>query len=60
MAELWGLYQGLQLAWINGIRFLEAEVDSLCIIHMLDSRDHNPNMHTPLIKSNHEGLACFH
>lgn len=37
MAEFWGLYQGLQLVWIRGIRFLEAEVDNLCILQMIDS-----------------------
>lgn len=51
MAELWGLYQGLYLAWHHGIRFLGVEVGSRCIIHMLESRDQSPNMHTPLINS---------
>lgn len=48
---LWGLYQGLYLAWHHGIRFSEVEVDSRCIIHMLESRDQSPNMHKPLINS---------
>ena len=30
VAELWGLYQGLQLAWNFGIRKLKVETDSLC------------------------------
>ncbi|KAH9735416.1 putative ribonuclease H protein [Citrus sinensis] len=31
MAELWGLYQGLILAWNKGIRWLRVEVDSRCV-----------------------------
>ena len=29
-AELWGLYQGLTMAWQGGVRWLRVEVDSLC------------------------------
>ncbi|KAH9786561.1 putative ribonuclease H protein [Citrus sinensis] len=32
MAELWGLYQGLRIAWDTGIKCLLVEVDSLCVI----------------------------
>ena len=31
IAELWGLYQGLILAWQMGIRLLVVEIDSLCV-----------------------------
>ena len=31
MAKLWGLYQGLTLAWNAGIRRLLVEVDNLCV-----------------------------
>lgn len=34
MAELWGLYQGLNLAWNVGIRRLLVEVDSRCVAQM--------------------------
>lgn len=34
-AELWGLFQGLQLAWVAGFRRLEAEVDSQLLISLL-------------------------
>ena len=34
MAELWGLYQGLNLAWNVGIRRLLVEVDSSCVAQM--------------------------
>ena len=51
IAEIWGLYQGLNLAWNYGIRFLGAKVDSLCILHMMESRGQSPNVHTPLINS---------
>lgn len=31
IAELWGLYQGLLIAWEIGIRWILVEVDSLCV-----------------------------
>ena len=31
MAELWGLVQGLRIAWEAGIKRLLVEVDSLCV-----------------------------
>lgn len=38
MAELWGLYQGLILAWNAGIRRLLVEVDSLCVTQMISKQ----------------------
>lgn len=35
LAELWGLYQGILLAWDLGIRRLRIEMDSLCATQML-------------------------
>ena len=34
LAELWGLYQGILLAWNLGIRWLKIETDSLCATQM--------------------------
>lgn len=36
-SELWGLYQGLQLAWHDGIRFFEVEVNSLCVTQLISN-----------------------
>lgn len=35
MAELWGLFQGLIIAWQLGIRWHQVEVDSLCAYQMV-------------------------
>ncbi|KAL9417260.1 hypothetical protein AB3S75_040274 [Citrus x aurantiifolia] len=43
MAELWGLYQGLRLAWEAGIKCLLAEVDSLCVTQLISKRVVVPN-----------------
>ena len=34
-AELWGLFQGLNIAWDRGIRYLIAEVDSQCVSQLI-------------------------
>ena len=43
MAELWALYQGLNLAWEVGIKRLLVEVDSLCITQMISKQVVVPN-----------------
>lgn len=35
LAELWGVYYGLCIAWDNGIRRLEVEVDSESVVGFL-------------------------
>ena len=35
VAELWGLYQGLSIAWQRGFRWLKVEVDCLCVTRLL-------------------------
>ena len=42
MAELWGLYQGLCMAWQQGCRWISVEVDSLCVTQLVS----NPVAHT--------------
>ena len=51
VAELWGLYQGLQLAWNFGIRRLKVETDSLCITQLLAKPLVMPNEYAPLIQA---------
>ncbi|KAL9438890.1 hypothetical protein AB3S75_024539 [Citrus x aurantiifolia] len=43
MAELWGLVQGLRIAWEAGIKRLLVEVDSLCVIQMISKQVIVPN-----------------
>ncbi|KAH9750393.1 putative ribonuclease H protein [Citrus sinensis] len=49
MAELWGLYQGLSLAWNVGIRHLLVEVDSLCVTQMISQQVVVPNVFYALV-----------
>ncbi|KAH9798495.1 reverse transcriptase domain-containing protein [Citrus sinensis] len=49
MAELWGLYQGLILAWDAGIKRLLVEVDSLCISQMISKQEVVPNVFYALV-----------
>ncbi|KAH9734521.1 putative ribonuclease H protein [Citrus sinensis] len=49
-AELWGLLQGLQLAWNIGIRQLLVEVDSRCITEILTTDTNHPNANSSLIQ----------
>ncbi|KAH9667242.1 putative ribonuclease H protein [Citrus sinensis] len=51
MAELWGLYQGLLLAWNKGIRWLCAEVDSCCVTQLVKNNMVNSNEFSPLIRA---------
>ncbi|KAH9662821.1 hypothetical protein KPL70_019476 [Citrus sinensis] len=47
IAELWGLYQGLVLAWQMGIRLLVVEIDSLCVTQLLNRNNFNATL--PLV-----------
>ncbi|KAL9444513.1 hypothetical protein AB3S75_017659 [Citrus x aurantiifolia] len=49
MAELWGLYQGLLLAWDAGIKYLLVEVDSLCVAQMIFKQVVMPNVSYALV-----------
>ena len=50
-AELWGLYQGLILTWQHGAWFLHVEVDSHCVVQMVNSHMESINEYTHLIRS---------
>lgn len=49
MAELWGIYQGLLLAWEIGIRDLLIEADSACAVQMIARDCFTVNACYPLI-----------
>ena len=49
MAELWGLYQSLILAWDAGIKRLLVEVDSLCVTQMISKQVVIPNVFYALV-----------
>ncbi|KAL9435940.1 hypothetical protein AB3S75_022081 [Citrus x aurantiifolia] len=51
IAELWGLYQGLQLAWNFGIRRLKVETDSLCVTQLVARPSVTSNEYAPLIQA---------
>ncbi|KAL9436228.1 hypothetical protein AB3S75_022309 [Citrus x aurantiifolia] len=57
MAELWGLYQGLILAWDVGIKRLLVEVDSLCVTQMIAKQVVVPNVFHALIVAVQELLS---
>lgn len=57
LAELWGLYQGLLLAWRNGIRNLEVEVDSLCVTQLVWNKRVAPNDSIPILHAIKEILT---
>ena len=41
IAEFWGLYQGLVLAWQIGIRLLMVEIDRFCVTQLLNRNNFN-------------------
>ncbi|KAH9770878.1 putative ribonuclease H protein [Citrus sinensis] len=49
IAELWGLFQGLNIAWDRGIRYLIVEVDRQCVSQLISSTRLMPNAHFSLI-----------
>ena len=51
VAELWGVYQGLIIAWDHGVRWLLVEVDSRCVVEMLNNLGEMTNEYSPLVTS---------
>ena len=47
-AKLWALYQGLNLPWQHGVRFLHVEVDSHYVVQMVNSQTECINEYTPI------------
>lgn len=50
VAELWGLFQSLSVAWKKGTRWLNVELDSLCVTQLFDNRLDYPNGSTLLAR----------
>ncbi|CAI9112162.1 OLC1v1012555C1 [Oldenlandia corymbosa var. corymbosa] len=48
-AELWGLLQGLMLAWNMGLRWIQAEVDSESVIKCIGEERQNHGLHAGII-----------
>ena len=55
--ELWGMYQGLILAWNKGIRLLIVEVDSLCVTQLIQSQTLSANASSSLVNGIWELLS---
>ena len=51
VAELWGLYQGLQLAWNSGIHRLKVKTDSLCVTQLVARPSVMTNDYAPLVQA---------
>ncbi|KAH9779123.1 putative ribonuclease H protein [Citrus sinensis] len=51
VAELWGLYKGLKLAWDSGIRRLKVETDSLCVTQLVARSSVMTNEYAPLVQA---------
>ncbi|CAL1373122.1 unnamed protein product [Linum trigynum] len=49
MAELWGILQGLQLAWKKGIRFLILESDSQLALDLIKNRTDAAHLHATIL-----------
>ena len=43
-AELWGICEGLRLAWDSGFRLLEVESDSLGAVNLINNNRGNLNV----------------
>lgn len=50
VAELWGLYQGLIMAWQHGCRWLSVEVDSLCVTQLVSTPVIHRNEYASLLQ----------
>ncbi|CAI9113041.1 OLC1v1013568C1 [Oldenlandia corymbosa var. corymbosa] len=48
-AEIWGLLQGLQLAWDKGYRKLEAEVDNESVVRLVLAKEPNSGVHLEIL-----------
>ena len=55
-AELWGLFQGLQLVWNIGIRQLQVEVDNRRTTEILATNNSHPNAYPLLFRELKDSL----
>ncbi|CAL1415075.1 unnamed protein product [Linum trigynum] len=49
LAELWGIHQGLLMAWNNGTQFLILETDSQLAIELIKAREDPVHPHSTLL-----------
>lgn len=51
MMDLWGIYQGLKMAWQQGYNWLSVEVDSLCVTQLVSTLVVQANEHASLLQA---------
>lgn len=56
LAEFWGLFHGLNTAWQHGIRRVMVEIDSQCVVQLVQQSQETTNEYTPLVRSIRELL----
>ena len=57
IAQLWGVYEGIQLAWNLGIKKLLIEVDNKYVVQMMEHEVVRINGHSSLILAIHSLLS---
>ena len=50
-AELWGIWEGLKLAWDLGCHQVELDTDSLCAFHMIKNKSNGINGYNTIIQA---------
>ncbi|CAA0831450.1 Polynucleotidyl transferase- ribonuclease H-like superfamily protein [Striga hermonthica] len=56
-AELWGVIQGLKLAWDRGFRLVELEVDNLSVTNLISRLDGEVSFHRQMVQVIRDLLA---
>ena len=51
ITELYGVYQGLVMAWDHSVRWLLVEIDSQCIVQMFSNLEEMTNEYSPFVLS---------
>ena len=51
VAELWGVYQDLMMAWDHNVCWLLVEVNSQCVVQQLNNLEEINNEYSPLVSS---------
>ena len=49
--ELWGVYEGLLLAWDMGKRMVILETDSQCVAKMISNEENSINAHSTILQA---------
>ncbi|CAN0829758.1 Putative ribonuclease H protein At1g65750 [Linum grandiflorum] len=48
-AELWGIIDGMEIAWNNGCRRIAIQTDSTCAVQLLQATDKHDHQHAALV-----------